>query len=107
MRGKNQEVLGEVKYTMRSVVHVKFAAQQHLLLTYVHYYMNERLGGAGGIWAPLAIFCEFRVDNLNECDFYLVRYSTNSFYIEMGERVGQNTLPGMKTHPHYPIVLFC
>ena len=58
------------------------------------------------MWAPLAIFCEFRVDDLNECDFHLVRYSTNSFQVEMGEGVGQNTLSGMKTHrPVFPC--FC
>ena len=52
----------------------------------------------GGIWAPLATFCKFRVDDLNNCDFHLLRYSTNSFYVEIGEGLGQNTTPGMKNH---------
>ena len=50
------------------------------------------------MWAPLAIFCEFRVDDLSKYNFHFVRCSTNSFQVEMGEGVIQNTLPGMKTH---------
>ena len=50
------------------------------------------------MWAPLATFHEFRVDDLSKYDFHLVRWSTSSFQIEMEEGVVQNTLPGMKTH---------
>ena len=50
------------------------------------------------MWAPLATFHEFRVDDLSKYDFHLVRCSTSSFQVEMEEGVVQNTLPGMKTH---------
>ena len=50
------------------------------------------------MWAPLATFREFRVDDLSKYDFHLVRCSTSSFQVEMEEGVVQNTLPGMKTH---------
>ena len=50
------------------------------------------------MWALLAIFHEFRVDDLSRCEFRLVKCSTSSFQAEMEEGVVQNTLPGMKTH---------
>ena len=50
------------------------------------------------MWAPLATFHAFRVDDLSKYDFRLVRCSTNSCQVEIGEGVIQNTLPGMQTH---------